>query len=128
MFSLNSSHPMPLYAQLTRAIRFAIATGRLRMGEQLPTVRQLAVDLRVNANTVAKVYAELEKSGILQTRRGVGTFVSARHLDARHRDEHEKHLNELVDRFVEEAEAMGFSRDDLLDQLQSRRKKGDNNV
>ena len=128
MFSLNSSHPMPLYAQLTRAIRFAIATGRLKIGEQLPTVRQLAVELRVNANTVAKVYAELEKSGILETRRGVGTFVSARHLDGRHRDEHEKHLKELVDRFVEEAEAMGFSRDDLLDQLQSRRKKGDNNV
>ena len=125
MFSLNSSHPMPLYAQLTRAIRFAIATGRLRIGEQLPTVRQLAVDLRVNANTVAKVYAELERSGILETRRGVGTFVSARHLAASHRNEHEKHLKELVDRFVEEAEAMGFSADDLLDQLQSRRKKGD---
>ena len=128
MFSLNSSHPMPLYAQLTRAIRFAIATGRLRVGEQLPTVRQLAVDLRVNANTVAKVYAELERSGILETQRGVGTFVSARHLDARHHVEHEKHLKELVDRFVEEAEAMGFSSDDLLDQLQSRRKKEPENV
>ena len=114
---------MPLYAQLTRAIRFAIATGRLQVGEQLPTVRQLAVELRVNANTVAKVYAELERSGILETRRGVGTFVSARHFAANHRDEHEKHLNELVDRFVEEAGAMGFSTDDLLDQLQSRRKK-----
>jgi len=114
---------MPLYAQLTRAIRFAIATGKLRVGEQLPTVRQLAVELRVNANTVAKVYAELERSGILETRRGVGTFVSARHFAGNHRDEHEKHLQELVDRFVEEAGAMGFSVDDLLDQLQSRRKK-----
>lgn len=123
MFSLSPSHPMPLYAQLTRAIQFAIATGRLRIGEQLPTVRQLAVELRVNANTVAKVYAELERSGILETRRGVGTFVSARHFSANHRDEHEKHLTELVDRFVEEAGAMGFSLDDLLDQLQSRRTK-----
>ena len=113
---------MPLYAQLTRAIRFAIATGRLQVGEQLPTVRQLAVELRVNANTVAKVYAELERSGILETRRGVGTFVSARHFPADHRDEQEKHLTELVDRFVEEAGAMGFSIDDLLTQLQSRRK------
>ncbi len=119
---------MPLYAQLTRAIRFAIATGRLRVGEQLPTVRQLAVDLRVNANTVAKVYAELERSGILETRRGVGTFVSARHLNSDHREEHEKHLKELVDRFVEEASAMGFSLDDLLDQLQSRRSKEPKNV
>lgn len=114
---------MPLHAQLTRAIQFAIATGKLRIGEQLPTVRQLAVELRVNANTVAKVYAELERNGILETRRGVGTFVSARHSGANHRDEHEKHLRELVDRFIEEAGAMGFSVDDLLDQLQSRRKK-----
>ena len=117
---------MPLYAQLTRAIRFAITTGRLRVGERLPTVRQLAVDLRVNANTVAKVYAELERSGILETRRGVGTFVSARHLGAGHHEEHEKHLTDLVDRFMEEASAMGFSLDDLLDQLQSRRKKEPN--
>jgi GntR family transcriptional regulator len=125
IFSLSPSHPMPLYAQLTRAIRFAIATGRLRVGEQLPTVRQLAVELRVNANTVARVYAELERTGILETRRGVGTFVSARQFAISHRDEHEKHLNELVDRFVEEAGAMGFSIDDVLKQLQSRRKKGD---
>src|ERR1041384_5686714 len=113
IFSLSPSHPMPLYAQLTRAIRCAIATGRLRVGEQLPTVRQLAVDLRVNANTVAKVYPELERSGILETRRGVGTFVSARHLTPGHRDEHEKHVPALVDRFVEEASAMGISVDDL---------------
>ena len=123
MFSLSPSHPMPLYAQLARAIRFAIATGRLRVGQQLPTVRQLAVELRVNANTVAKVYAELERTGILETRRGVGTFVSARQYAISHREEHEKHLNELIDRFLEEAGALGFSMDDLLDQLQSRRKK-----
>jgi GntR family transcriptional regulator len=114
---------MPLYAQLTRAIQFAITTGRLQIGEQLPTVRQLAVDLRVNANTVAKVYAELERSGVLETRRGVGTFVCARHFEATSRQNHSKDLRKLVDRFVEEAGAMGFSVDDLLDQLQSRRKK-----
>jgi len=123
MFALSPSHPMPLYAQLTRAIQFAITTGRLRVGEQLPTVRQLAVDLRVNANTVAKVYAELERTGILETRRGVGTFVCARHFEAKNRQDHEKQLRELVERFVAEAGAMGFSPDDLLSQLQSRRKK-----
>ncbi|PWT88703.1 MAG: GntR family transcriptional regulator [Blastocatellia bacterium] len=123
IFSLSPSHPMPLYAQLTRAIQFAIATGRLRVGEQLPTVRQLAVDLRVNANTVAKVYAELERSGILETRRGVGTFVCARHFEATRNRDHQKRLRELVDRFIEEAAAMGFSADDLIDQLQTRRKK-----
>lgn len=114
---------MPLYAQLTRAIQFAIATGRLRIGEQLPTVRQLAVELRVNANTVAKVYAELEREGILETRRGVGTFVGARHFEAKSSQDPKEVLRELADRFVEEAAAMGFSVDDLLDQLQSRRKR-----
>ena len=123
MFSLSPSHPMPLYAQLTRAIQFAIATGRLRIGEQLPTVRQLAVELRVNANTVAKVYAELERSGVLETRRGVGTFVCARHFEARNRQDPQAILGDLVDRFIEEAGAMGFSPDDLIAQLQSRRKK-----
>jgi len=122
IFPLNPAHPMPLYAQLTRAIQFAIATGRLRIGEQLPTVRQLAVELRVNANTVAKVYAELEREGVLETRRGVGTFVGARHFEAKSRQDQKELLRELAERFVEEAQAMGFSVDDLLDQLQSRRK------
>jgi len=123
IFPLSPSHPMPLYAQLTRAIQFAIATGRLQVGEQLPTVRQLAVDLRINANTVAKVYAELERLGILETRRGVGTFVCVRHFEAKTREDHGKQLSELVDGFVVEAAAMGFSLDDLLSQLQRRRKK-----
>jgi GntR family transcriptional regulator len=86
------------------------------------------VELRVNANTVAKVYTELERTGILETRRGVGTFVSARQFAISHREEHEKHLYELVDRFLEEAGAMGFSIDDVLEQLQSRRKKEPKNV
>src|SRR2546423_12238477 len=120
---IDPRDPTPIYAQLERALRAAIAAGRLHAGDQLPTVRQLAVELRVNANTVAKVYAELERTGILETRRGVGTFVSARQYAISHREEHEKHLNELIDRFLEEAGALGFSIDDLLDQLQSRRKK-----
>jgi GntR family transcriptional regulator len=75
MFEVDSRSPTPIYAQLDRSIRAAIATGQLEAGAQLPTVRQLAVDLAVNANTVARVYAQLERDGILETRRGVGTFV-----------------------------------------------------
>src|SRR5947208_16784482 len=73
---IDTSDPAPIYVQIDRAIRAAVATGRLAKGAQLPTVRQLAVALRVNANTVAKVYSELERQGIVETRRGVGTFVS----------------------------------------------------
>lgn len=123
MFPINPADPMPLYAQLTRAIRFAVTTGRLKVGEQLPTVRQLAVELRINANTVAKVYAELERSGVVETRRGVGTFVCPDHFQAKGRQDHEKTLRALGDRFIAEAGAQGFTLDDLLDHLQSRRKK-----
>jgi GntR family transcriptional regulator len=111
---------MPLYAQLEQTIRFAIATGKLRAGEQLPTVRQLAVDLRVNANTVAKVYAELERAGVLETKRGVGTFVSENHKHSVSRDER-KRLRDLIARFIEEAAAHGFTVDDLIEQLHSRK-------
>jgi len=123
MFPINPADPMPLYAQLTRAIRFAVTTGRLRVGEQLPTVRQLAVDLRINANTVAKVYAELERSGIVETHRGVGTFVCEQNFDARQTQQHEQQFHELTDRFITEVGALGFTLDDVLDYLQSRRKK-----
>ena|SRR3984893_13400358 len=122
-FSIDTSHPMPLYAQLERAIRFAIATGRLGLGEQLPTVRQLAVDLRINANTVAKVYTELERAGVVETRRGIGTFVTARQVKTSTRHDQEKHLRDLADRYVAEAGAQGFSLDDLIEHLQSRRKR-----
>src|SRR3990170_941652 len=82
LVALDARDPTPIYAQLERALRAAIATGRLQPGEQLPTVRQLAVDLRVNANTVARVYAELERGGVLETRRGVGSFISGVLADA----------------------------------------------
>ena len=114
---------MPLYAQLERSIKFAIVTGRLGLGEQLPTVRQMAVDLRINANTVAKVYAELERAGIVETRRGIGTFVTARQGRTSARRDPEKNLRDLADRYLAEAGAHGYSLDDLIDHLQSRRKK-----
>src|ERR1041384_7850296 len=98
MFHIDTKHPTPLYHQLERSIKFAIATGKLRIGDQLPTVRQLAVELKINANTVAKVYAEWERAGVLQTRRGVGTFVHDRPVEvAQNRRDRERHLRELAD-------------------------------
>ena len=124
MFHIDTNHPTPLYAQLERSIRFAIATDKLRVGEQLPTVRQLAVDLRINANTVAKVYAELERAGIVETRRGVGTFVNQRPAEASlSRRDREKQLRELADHFIAETGTRGFSLDDVIEHLHTRRKK-----
>jgi GntR family transcriptional regulator len=126
-FHINVDNPMPIYAQLIRAIRFAIATEQIRVGEQLPTVRQLAVDLKINANTVAKVYAELERAGVLETRRGIGTFVRARQeassLRAM-RGDRERELRVFADRVWAEASELGFSLDEVIDHLASRRKKG----
>src|SRR5438045_6950131 len=102
MFQVDAKHPTPLYHQLDRSIRFAIATGKLGIGDQLPTVRQLAVDLRINANTVAKVYTELERSGVVETRRGVGTFVTARPNEAANRRDRDKRLREWTDHFLAE--------------------------
>jgi GntR family transcriptional regulator len=105
----------PIYAQLERGLRAAIAAGQLRPGDQLPTVRQLAVDLAVNANTVARVYAELERDGVLETRRGVGSFVSATPARAHPPRERARRLRAFVTRMLADAEAAGFAADELVD-------------
>jgi GntR family transcriptional regulator len=119
---LDSADPTPIYAQLERALRAAIATGRLRTGDQLPTVRQLAVDLRVNANTVARVYAELEKNGVLETRRGVGSFVAADRATAHPSEEKGRRLRHLVTRMLADADRAGFDIDDLSRELNEQRR------
>jgi GntR family transcriptional regulator len=117
MFAIDENDPTPLYAQLERAIRVAIATGRLNAGDKLPTVRQLAVDLKVNANTVAKVYGELERSGVLETRRGVGTFIREAAARGSSRPDRERLLVELADRFLAGAATLGFSEDEAINFL-----------
>jgi GntR family transcriptional regulator len=114
LVSIDTRDKTPIYAQLERGLRAAIATGRLRAGDQLPTVRQLAVELRVNANTVARVYAELERAGVLETRRGVGSVVCATPGRARPPREPERRLRAFVTRMLADADAAGFSLADLV--------------
>lgn len=104
----------PIYAQLERGLRAAIAAGRLREGDQLPTVRQLAVELRINANTVARVYSDLERAGVLETRRGVGSFVAVTPERARSPREHERRLRAFVTRVMADADAAGFGLDEVI--------------
>ena len=117
--SINLRDRTPIYIQLERGLRAAIAAGRLRAGDQLPTVRQLAVDLRVNANTVARVYSELERAGVLETRRGVGSFVSATRAQARPRRERDRRLSAFVTRLLADADTEGFTSDDVLTALRA---------
>ena len=122
-FDVDSRSPTPIYAQLDRSIRAAIATGELQQGTQLPTVRQLAVDLAVNANTVARVYAQLERDGILETRRGVGTFVREAQSPQTTKARRERELRELIRRFVGDAALLGFTLPELINQLRNEDKK-----
>jgi GntR family transcriptional regulator len=119
--TIDSRDPTPIYAQLNRALRASIATGRLSPGDQLPTVRQLAVELRVNANTVARVYGELERDGVLETRRGVGSFVAATPGQARPPGEHTKRLRAFATRVLADAAAAGFTRDEVVSELEARK-------
>ena len=115
--SIDPRDATPIYAQLERGLRAAVATNRLKPGDQLPTVRQLAVELKVNANTVARVYAELERAGVIETRRGVGSFIAAsvgRAMPLRERD---KRLRAFVTKVLSDAAAAGFTADDLAAEL-----------
>jgi len=114
LLTVDHRHPTPLYAQLEQGIRGAIGAGRLPPGAQLPTVRQLAVELKVNANTVARVYADLERAGVLETRRGVGTFVATAQPALGSKRGRENELKAIVRRAIDEAASRGFSITDLL--------------
>jgi GntR family transcriptional regulator len=121
--SIDPRDATPIYAQLERALRAGIATGRLRPGDQLPTVRQLAVDLRINANTVARVYAELERAGVLETRRGVGSFISATPAQAHPPRERDRRLRAFATRVLADADAAGFTIDDVMAALSAVRQE-----
>lgn len=123
--TIDTRDPTPIYAQLERAIRVAVASGKLKSGEQLPTVRQLAVDLRVNANTVAKVYLALEREGVVETKRGVGTFIAAPRQAATPDVHRERRLNELIDRLLSDAASLGYSAREIARFVARRVKEGD---
>jgi GntR family transcriptional regulator len=119
--SIDARDRTPIYAQLERALRAAVATGRLQPGDQLPTVRQLAVDLSVNANTVARVYAELERAGVIETRRGVGSFVCGTAARAHPPREHDRRLRAFTTRILADADAAGFTLEDVVQALEEHR-------
>lgn len=119
--SIDPRDPTPIYAQIERGLRAAIATGRVGPGDQLPTVRQMAVDLRINANTVARVYLELERAGVIETRRGVGSFISATPAQARPPREHERRLRAFATRVLADADEAGFTVDEVVAALRAHR-------
>ena len=119
-FRLDNASGIPVYRQIIDRITGAIASGSLPPGTQLPTVRQVAVDLQINPNTVVRAYRELEIRGIIQTQQGVGTFISQKPVE---RDELERRarLERLASDVVARAGLEGFTLAELLTVLEDRK-------
>lgn len=115
-FRLDLGSGVPVYRQIIDQVLGGIASGSLEPGAQIPTVRQVAVDLAINPNTVVRAYRELEIRGVLETQQGTGTFISRQKIK-RDDVERRRQLNQLVTDFVSRAGAAGFTVAELLEQL-----------
>ncbi len=117
---LDKTGSVPFYRQIMDLVKGGIATGRLEPGDQLPTVRQLAVDLSINPNTVSRAYMELELTGLVATQMGSGTFVSNKKVE---QDEVERQriLDELCQQLLSRATSHGLTLDDILENLERRK-------
>jgi GntR family transcriptional regulator len=111
-FSLDPAGGVPIYRQLIQQIEYAILSGRLRPGDRLPTIRALAVNLKINPNTIAKAYGELEIRGILVTQVGSGTYISSKKPETE-ADPRQLKVREVLGRFIQEMSDLGVSRKEL---------------
>jgi GntR family transcriptional regulator len=118
-FILDPRTGTPFYRQIIDQIKFGIASGKLEVGEQLPTVRALAVDLKVNLNTVSKAYKELEIQDILETQLGTGTFINKLGFTLSEK-ERKKKLDQIAMEFLSIAYSYGFSKEDIINELKTR--------
>ncbi|HYM75183.1 MAG TPA: GntR family transcriptional regulator [Candidatus Dormibacteraeota bacterium] len=116
-FALDLHTGVPVYRQLIDQVRAGIASGSLTAGDQLPTVRQLAVDLAINPNTVMRAYRELELGGLLETHQGTGTFISDKKPE-RKTAERERQLGQMANEFAARAGAAGFTLEEVINRLQ----------
>jgi GntR family transcriptional regulator len=123
-FRLDAHSGVPVYRQLIDQVQGAIATGALKTGEQLPTVRLVAVELAINPNTVMRAYREMEIRGILDTQQGTGTFIADRQI-APSKEERDRQLTQLVGEFVSRAGSAGLTVNELIDALQARANEGE---
>lgn len=116
-FVLDYSSGVPIYRQIIDQIRYGIASGQLRLGEQLPTVRALAVELKVNLNTVSKAYKELEIKEILSTQQGSGTYINKSEIMLSEKERTDR-LREICTQFTSKAFSYGFTLEEIIQALQ----------
>lgn len=117
-FRLDLQSGVPVYRQIIDQVRGGIASGSLAVGDQLPTVRQLAVDLSINPNTVVRAYRELELGGLLETHQGTGTFISTQKF-RNGEQERARQLAQIAAECIARAGAAGFTVDDVIEQLRA---------
>ncbi|MDT8303625.1 MAG: GntR family transcriptional regulator [Sedimentisphaerales bacterium] len=122
-FKLDLKSGVPFHRQIVDQIRYGIASDRLMPGEQLPTVRELAVHLQVNPNTVRKAYSELEILGILDTQQGTGTFVSHQQVEIG-QAEKKRMLRQICDELVARGNQYGFTVKEIVTHMQRRLENG----
>lgn len=107
----------PIYVQIVEQVRQRVSTGELRPGDQLPTVRQMATDLRVNFNTVARAYRLLDEAGLISTQQGRGTYIWEGPTEETLKQLKKKSLEELARNYLDEASRLGYSLEDALEEL-----------
>jgi GntR family transcriptional regulator len=118
-FNVDLNSSKAVYQQLIDQIKFAVASGRLKTGDRLPAIRDVAAELRVNRNTIARVYTELEREGVVYTHAGQGCFISDRGSSLS-RAEQRKKLTSRIDELLADAHHFDFTADQITDMFQQR--------
>ncbi|MDH7578114.1 MAG: GntR family transcriptional regulator [Bacillota bacterium] len=116
-FDVDQRSNVPIYQQLVEGVKEAVARGVLAVGEKLPSVRELAAQIAINPNTIAKAYQELEREGVIETLRGRGTFVAARKIQVGG-GKKKRVIREMLRRVLVEAYYLDLSQEELLSVLE----------
>ncbi len=116
LISVDANDARPLYVQIVDDVRRALVLGRIGVDEALPSVRELASDLRINPNTVSQAYRELEREGVVEVRRGQGTFIVKATVNGTQR---RALVRAVVERAMRDAQRCGLSADELIEAIRS---------
>lgn len=122
LIEIDAKSGVPVYIQLKEGLKLLILKGIYAQGAKLPTVRQMAVELRINSNTVARSYSELEREGIISTQQGRGTFVCTIPTGIEN-NEKEKELDKLLEKFITDTLSLGFNEEYVLEKLANKIKE-----
>lgn len=120
---IDLTSPVPAYEQIVRQVQSGIVSGRFKHGDRIPSIRDLAVELRLNRNTVARSFLEMERQGLIRTRVGLGSHVQVKHSDEESREWIEQTLIDDAQLLIERAADLGVSGPDLCDILKQYFKK-----